>query len=63
MPKEYLSFLSEVKELEHLLEEIPEENVIERIGLQFRLESAKKKLASFSVKGLDDQEANGTTAK
>lgn len=52
MSKEYLSFVSEVQELEHLLEEIPEENVIERIGLQYRLESARKHLETISAQAV-----------
>ncbi len=38
---EYLSFLSEIEELEMLLEEIPVDNVLERISLEARLKSAK----------------------
>lgn len=42
---EFLSFSSEIKELESLLAEIPEENVIERMGLEARLESAIRDIA------------------
>ena len=37
--EEYLAISSEIKELEALLDEIPEENVIERMGLEARLET------------------------
>lgn len=39
--QEYLMYSSEVKDLEGLLAETPDENVIERIGLEERLKNAK----------------------
>lgn len=44
----YLAVASEIKELESLLAEIPEENVIERLGLKSRLEEARNGIASVS---------------
>lgn len=38
---EYLAYLSEIKELELLLQEIPSNRIIERISLETRLKSAK----------------------
>ncbi|MFH1113079.1 MAG: hypothetical protein V1792_04090 [Pseudomonadota bacterium] len=43
---EFLSISSEIKELESLLAEVPEENVIERMGLEARLESARRAIAN-----------------
>lgn len=45
MANDYLSIASELKELEDLLAAIPEGNVIERLSLESRLESAKAALA------------------
>lgn len=47
MNNEYLSVASEIKELEALLADIPEGNVIERMSLESRLESARAALASL----------------
>jgi hypothetical protein len=44
MAKDYLSIASEIKELEDLLAAIPEDNVIDRLSLESRLESAKAAL-------------------
>ncbi len=44
---EYQSIASEIKELESLIAGIPEANVIERMSLQSRLESAKKELEAL----------------
>ncbi|PAT35320.1 hypothetical protein [Vandammella animalimorsus] len=41
MANTYLFLASEIKELESLLAEIPQENVIERLGLESRLKSAQ----------------------
>lgn len=46
--EEYITISSEIKELESLLAEIPEENVIERIGFESRLESARALLAGVT---------------
>lgn len=45
MANDYLSIASELKELEDLLAAIPEGNVIERLSLESRLESARAALA------------------
>ncbi len=42
----YISVASEIQELESLLAEIPEENVIDRLGLESRLEEARSLIAS-----------------
>lgn len=47
MSNEYLSLTSEIKELEDLLAVIPEGNVIERLSLDARLESARAALAGL----------------
>jgi len=44
---EYIFIASEITELESLLAEIPKENVIERMGLESRLQSAKNDIADF----------------
>ncbi len=44
---DYLALSSEITELKSLLSEIPEENVIERMGLEARLESAQKIIAGI----------------
>jgi hypothetical protein len=46
--EEYTSISSEIKELESLLAEIPEENVIERIGFESRLRSARAAIAGIA---------------
>ena len=45
MIKDYMSVASEIRELEGLLAAIPEGNVIERLSLESRLESARAALA------------------
>lgn len=47
MNNDYLSIASEIRELENLLASLPEDNVIERISLESRLESAKEALAAL----------------
>ncbi|WP_457673784.1 hypothetical protein [Thiolapillus sp.] len=47
--KEYLALSSEVRELESMLASIPEENVLERMGLESRLEEARAVLAGAKV--------------
>ena len=47
--EEYLAVSSEIKELEALLDEIPEGNVIERMGLESRLEMAR-----VAIDGVND---------
>ncbi len=42
---EYKSIASEIRILEEMLEELPEEEVIERIGFEHRLVEAKKRIA------------------
>jgi len=46
---EYIALCSEIKELEALLAEIPEENVIDRMGLTARLESAQSLMAGTAL--------------
>lgn len=46
--EEYIAIASEIKELETLLAEIPEDNLIERMGLGSRLESAHAAIANFT---------------
>ncbi|MEO5333878.1 MAG: hypothetical protein H7839_17840 [Magnetococcus sp. YQC-5] len=46
MSNEYLSIASEIKELEAILASIPEEDVIDRMSLESRLEAAKEALAA-----------------
>lgn len=45
---EYIAISSEIKELESLLAEIPQENAIDRMGLTARLESAQALLAGIA---------------
>ncbi len=47
MTNDYLTVASEIRELENLLAAIPEGNVIERMSLESRLESAKAALAGL----------------
>lgn len=47
MTNDYLTIASEIRELEKLLAAIPEGNVIERMSLESRLESAKAALAGL----------------
>ncbi len=47
MNNDYQSVASEIRELENLLAAIPEGNVIERLSLESRLESAKAALAAL----------------
>lgn len=46
--EDYIAVSSEIKELESLLAKIPIENVIERMGLEARLESARASIAGIS---------------
>jgi len=46
--EEYIAVSSEIKELESLLAEIPEENLIERLGLESRLVSARSAIDNFT---------------
>ena len=50
--EEYENITSEIKELERLLDKIPENNVIERIGLKHRLESARSTIAGIAKQRL-----------
>jgi len=45
---EYLTYLSEIKELEALLAEISTDNVLERVSLESRLKSAKSAIADIT---------------
>ena len=47
MTDDYLTIASEIRELENLLAAIPEGNVIERMSLESRLESAKAALTGL----------------
>ena len=47
MTNNYLTIASEIGELENLLAAIPEGNVIERMSLESRLESARAALAAL----------------
>lgn len=47
MNKQHLSVVAEIRELEELLVAIPEENVIERMSLEARLQTAKDLLATL----------------
>jgi hypothetical protein len=49
---EYFAYLSEIKELEMLLQEIPSEKILERISLEARLESAKEAIKGLKESGL-----------
>lgn len=49
---DYISFASEIKELEALLARIPARNVISRMGLQFRLKAARQAIAGINPIGL-----------
>src|SRR5579863_1229218 len=46
---DYVSFASEIQELEALLAQIPRENVISRMGLESRLKAAKEAIAGFNA--------------
>lgn len=50
MTNNYLTIVSEISELDNLLATIPEGNVIERMSLESRLESAKTALAELPQK-------------
>lgn len=50
MTNNYLTIVSEISELDNLLATIPEGNVIERMSLESRLESAKAALAELPQK-------------
>ncbi len=50
--REYLALSSEVQELEFLLEDIPRENVLERMGLESRLKEARSILSNAKVERL-----------
>lgn len=45
--EEYAFIASEIKELESLLADVPAENVIDRMGLEMRLRSAKDAIVNF----------------
>ena len=45
--KQHLSIVAEIRELEELLAAIPEANVIERMSLEARLQTAKDLLATL----------------
>jgi hypothetical protein len=45
---DYISFASEVKELEDLLARVPKENVISRMGLESRLKAAQEAIAGYN---------------
>src|SRR5277367_827732 len=45
---DYISFASEIKELEDLLARIPKENVISRMGLESRLKAAQEAIAGYN---------------
>ena len=47
MNRQHISFVAEIRELEELLAAIPEENVIERMSLEARLQAAKDLLATL----------------
>jgi len=47
--EDYISFASEIQELEALLARIPKENVISRMGLESRLKAAKDAIAGFNA--------------
>ena len=50
--EDYIALSSEIKELESLLAEIPEENAIDRLGLESRLESARALVADVATEDL-----------
>ncbi|MBF0240397.1 MAG: hypothetical protein HQM12_22055 [SAR324 cluster bacterium] len=50
---EYLSYAAEITQLESLLAEIPVEDVIERLGLESRLKSARD-----AIEGINEQNLN-----
>lgn len=52
---EYLSYISEIKELEALLGELPTDNILERAGLESRLKSAKSAIANVVESRLTDK--------
>ncbi len=47
MNKQHLSVFAVIRELEELLDTIPEENVIERMSLETRLQTAREFLATL----------------
>lgn len=49
---EYLAFLSEIKELEELIAEIPVDNVLERMSLEARLRSAREAIVGIKEETL-----------
>lgn len=54
MTNQYVSVASEINLLEGILSEIPDENVIEKISIQSRIESAKKILSELAVAPLSE---------
>ena len=52
---EYISYASEIKQLEDMLACIPAEQVISRMGLQSRLESARNAIAGCDVRHLSQK--------
>lgn len=52
---EYLSYISEIKELEALLAEIPRDNVLERVSLESRIKSARSAIANVTESKLTDK--------
>ncbi|GHV42940.1 hypothetical protein FACS1894187_25330 [Synergistales bacterium] len=46
---EYLWYSSEIETLEGLLKEIPEENVIERLGFESRLREAREAITGITL--------------
>jgi len=49
---EYISFSSEIRELETLLARIPNENVISRLVLESRLKAAREAIAGYNISQL-----------
>jgi hypothetical protein len=49
---EYKAIASEIRLLEEILVELPEEEVIERIGFEHRLAEAKKQIANIQPENI-----------
>ena len=57
---EYIFTASEITELEALLDEIPEECVIDRISLESRLRKARKRIAGIAPPPTPVYDGGGT---
>ncbi len=55
MYNELLSIKSEIAEIKRILSEIPEENIIEKLSFQYRLEQVEEELRLFNINKLPEK--------